>query len=81
MPTMPPVLSPLFRPLCAKGPDGVARWTKPLFRWDERDDSPDLKTIKVFLQLLPDGRLLEALRSARGRGRNDYPPHVLREAD
>ena len=51
--------------------------TKPLFAWDCLEDSPSLKTVKQFLQAIPDGALLEGLRSQRGRGRNDYPVHVL----
>ena len=52
-------------------------WTKPIFAWDCLDDDPDLAAIGEFLGLLPDGTLLEALRRARGRGRNDHPVHVL----
>jgi len=52
-------------------------WTKPLFAWDCLDDDPDLKTIELFLKLLPDGKLLDALVRARGRGRRDYSVHVL----
>ena len=51
--------------------------TKPLFAWDCLEDSPSLRTLREFLQAVPDGRLLEALRHARGRGRDDYPVHVL----
>ena len=51
--------------------------TKPLFAWDCLEDSPSLGTLKAFLQSLPDDQLLEGLRLARGRGRNDYPVHVL----
>jgi hypothetical protein len=51
--------------------------TKPLFAWDCLEDSPSLSTIKRFLETVPDGRLLEGLRRHRGRGRNDYPIHVL----
>lgn len=51
--------------------------TKPLFAWDCLEDSPSLKTIRELLATLPDGALLESLRSARGKGRNDYPVHVL----
>lgn len=51
--------------------------TKPLFAWECLDDSPSLKTIKVFLDAIPDGPLLESLRRQRGKGRNDYPVHVL----
>jgi len=46
--------------------------TKPLFAWDSLEDSPSLSTIRRFLRSLPDGRLLDALRLWRGRGRNDY---------
>lgn len=51
--------------------------TKPLFAWDCLEDSPTLKTVRELLQSLPDGRLLESLRRARGKGRNDYPVSVL----
>lgn len=46
--------------------------TKPLFAWGCLEDSPTLSTIRAFLGLLPDGKLLQALRAWRGRGRNDY---------
>ncbi len=52
-------------------------WTKPLFAWDCLEDSPTLKTLKELLAAIPDERLLESLRRARGKGRNDYPVHVL----
>jgi hypothetical protein len=51
--------------------------TKPLFAWDCLQDSPSLTTIKEFLASVPDAKLLETLRQYRGRGRNDYPVHVL----
>jgi hypothetical protein len=50
---------------------------KPLFAWDELEDSPSLQTIKDLLAVLPDGKLLDSLRNARGKGRNDYPVLVL----
>jgi Transposase DDE domain/Transposase domain (DUF772) len=50
---------------------------KPLFAWDCLEDSPSLRTIKELLASLPDGKLLNSLRSARGKGRNDYPVSVL----
>jgi len=50
---------------------------KPLFPWDELEDSPSLHTIRQLLAALPDRKLLDSLRSARGKGRNDYPVHVL----
>jgi hypothetical protein len=51
--------------------------TKRLFAWDALEDSPSLVTLRRLLQALPDGELLEGLRRARGRGRDDYPVHVL----
>jgi len=50
---------------------------KPLFDWDALEDSPSLQTIKDLLGALPDAKLLDSLRRARGKGRNDYPVHVL----
>jgi hypothetical protein len=50
---------------------------KPLFDWSSLEDSPSLQTIKDLLAALPDAKLLDSLRKARGKGRNDYPVHVL----
>lgn len=51
--------------------------SKSLFAWETLEDSPSLKTIRAFLEAVPDGRLLAALRQYRGHGRNDHPVHVL----
>ncbi len=51
--------------------------TKSLFAWDCLEDSPSLRTVRDFLGALPDGKLLEALRRSRGRGRNDCPITAL----
>ena len=51
--------------------------TKPLFAWDALADSPSLQTIREFLQTIPDDKLLDSLRTARGKGRDDYPVTVL----
>jgi len=51
--------------------------TAPLFAWNHIEDDPSLKTIKQCLKSIPDGKLLGSLRRHRGRGRNDYPVHVL----
>jgi Transposase DDE domain len=51
--------------------------TQPLFAWSELEDSPSLTTIRGVLGSLPDQPLLDALRQARGHGRNDYPLEVL----
>src|SRR4051812_25302071 len=50
---------------------------KPLFAWDELEDSPSLRTVRELLEALPDAKLLDSLRHARGKGRDDYPVHVL----
>lgn len=55
----------------------IVAQAKPLFAWDCLEDSPSLKTIRDLLATLPDGPLLESLRTARGKGRDDYPVHVL----
>ena len=55
----------------------IIHQSKPLFAWDDLEDSPSLKTIKDLLAALPDGKLLESLRVARGKGRNEYPVSVL----
>jgi len=47
--------------------------THPLFPWEQLDDSPTIKTIKAFIEAIPDDRLLDALAQHRGNGRNDYP--------
>ena len=51
--------------------------TKPLFAWDALDDSPSLRSVRVLLEAIPDHALLESLRDARGKGRDDYPVAVL----
>ncbi len=55
----------------------IVHAARPLFAWDELEDSPSLQTIRDLLAALPDGKLLDSLRRARGKGRDDYPVHVL----
>src|SRR5262252_4909219 len=50
---------------------------QPLFAWDCLEDSPSLRTVRELLAALPDGKLLQSLRMARGKGRDDYPVSVL----
>lgn len=50
---------------------------KPLFAWDALEDSPSLQSLRTLLQAVPDQALLESLRGARGKGRDDYPVEVL----
>lgn len=47
--------------------------TRPLFAWESLDDSPNLQTVRELLASIPDAKLLDSLRSARGHGRDDYP--------
>lgn len=51
--------------------------TKPLFAWDALEDSPSLTSIRLLLEAIPDHALLESLREARGKGRDDYPVESL----
>jgi hypothetical protein len=51
--------------------------TQPLFAWECLDDSPSLATLRELLASLPEGALLQSLRLRRGKGRDDYPVHVL----
>ena len=51
--------------------------TQPLFAWACLEDSPSLRTIRTFLEAVPDEKLLASLRCWRGRGRDDYPVRVL----
>jgi hypothetical protein len=48
-----------------------------LFPWATLDDSPSLGTIQRCLEAIPDAALLQGLRTARGRGRDDYSVSVL----
>jgi hypothetical protein len=50
---------------------------QPLFAWSQLEDRPSLRTIREFLQAVPDHELLDGLRAARGAGRDDYPVTVL----
>jgi hypothetical protein len=51
--------------------------TKPLFAWDALEDSPSLQSLRLLLEAIPDHALLDSLRQARGKGRDDYPVEVL----
>jgi hypothetical protein len=51
--------------------------TDPLFPWDKLPLSVDLLALRHLLELIPDQKLLEALREHRGKGRDDYPVHIL----
>lgn len=51
--------------------------TQPLFAWEALEDSPGLHTVRELLAAVPDAKLLQSLRTARGKGRDDYPVSVL----
>ena len=51
--------------------------TGKLFNWESLDDSPDLVALKLFLGMLPDEKLISALRFRRYKGRDDYPVPTL----
>jgi hypothetical protein len=51
--------------------------TRPLFAWDALEDSLSLQSIRILLEAIPDHALVESLRDARGKGRDDYPVEVL----
>jgi hypothetical protein len=51
--------------------------SQPLFAWGELEDRPSLRTIRTLLQAVPDQELLDGLRAARGKGRDDFPVAVL----
>ena len=55
----------------------IIRHQQLVFSWAELEDSPTLNTLRAFLELVPDGNLLAGLRTARGKGRDDYPVSVL----
>jgi len=44
-----------------------------LFSWEHVDTASDLDRLKLVLSAMPDEKLVAALESDRGRGRDDYP--------
>jgi Transposase DDE domain/Transposase domain (DUF772) len=51
--------------------------TQPLFAWAALEDSASLGVVRRCMEAVPDAALLEGLRRARGRGRDDFPVSVL----
>ena len=51
--------------------------TELLFSWDDVDSLPDMRRLRLVLDWLPDGPVIEALRARRGRGRDDYPVDAM----
>ena len=37
----------------------------------------DLERLKLVIETLPDGRLIDALKTRRGRGRKDHPLEAI----
>ena len=46
--------------------------TKLRFSCDDVDPLPDMRRLRLVLNHLPDGPVVEALRARRGQGRDDY---------
>jgi hypothetical protein len=44
-----------------------------LFGWEQLEGLGDLERLRLVLEHLPDGKLMEHLELERGRGRDDYP--------
>jgi len=56
----------------------MARVPQPLlFSWEEIEELGDLSRLKLLLENLPDEDLMQALESARGNGRDDYPIRAM----
>lgn len=51
--------------------------TRQLFAWDWLEDGPDIQTIREFLAVVPDEKLLAALRRGRANGSDDYDVATL----
>ncbi len=51
--------------------------TDPLFAWARLEDHPELSTLRLLLEVLPDQALIDGLEKARGKGRDDFPVRVL----
>src|SRR3954452_17227950 len=51
--------------------------TDPVFAWARLEDHPQLATLRDLITSLPDVDLLQGLRQARGKGRDDYPVEHL----
>jgi hypothetical protein len=51
--------------------------TQPLFAWAALEDSPSLGVVRRCMEAVPDAALLDGLRRARGRGRDDFPVSLL----
>ncbi len=49
----------------------------PLFSWDEVETLGDLDRLRLALEYLPDGPLVERLEAFRGHGRDDYPVRAI----
>jgi len=48
-----------------------------LFSWKEIEASTDLDWLDLVLSVIPDESLMQTLKRARGKGRNDYPIRAM----
>ena len=48
-----------------------------LFSWDDVERLPELRRLDFVLDNLPDGQIVAALESRRGRGRDEYPVSAM----
>lgn len=55
----------------------MATASNVLFSWADVEKLPELRRLDLVLDTLPDGELIAALESARGRGRDDYPVRAM----
>jgi hypothetical protein len=49
----------------------------PLFSWEQIERLGDLDRLRLALDYMPDGALMEKLEYDRGRGRDDYPVRAI----
>ena len=67
----------IFYPLAQGGPHAHRHHQAAVRLGLPAKTAPAWPPSKQFLASIPDAQLLEGLRQHRGRGRNDYPVHVL----
>lgn len=48
-----------------------------LFSWDDVEELSDLSRLELVKQYLPDGEIIKALQTKRGRGRNEFPVEAM----
>ena len=71
------VLTPSLETSSRRTPKMIIREAKPLFAWGYFEDSPSLKTLRDLLAAVPDRKLLESLRVARGTGKERLLARII----